>query len=62
MKPRPNLQRWLLHVHQRLLNVTLGAAVEFKSSDLSVEAVLSEEGHQVGTRRSVSETNSTALH
>lgn len=30
-------------------NVPVGAAVEFKSSDLSLEAVLSEEGHQVGT-------------
>lgn len=30
-------------------NVILGAAVEFKSSDLSIETVLSEEGHQVGT-------------
>lgn len=31
------------------INVILGAAVEFKSSDLSIETVLSEEGHQVGT-------------
>lgn len=29
-------------------NVILGAAVEFKSSDLSIETALSEEGHQVG--------------
>lgn len=30
-------------------NVISGAAAEFKSSDISVETVLSEEGHQVGT-------------
>lgn len=29
-------------------NVISGAAAEFKSSDVSVETVLSEEGHQVG--------------
>lgn len=32
------------------LNVILGAAAEFKLSDISVETILSEEGHQVGAQ------------
>lgn len=31
------------------VNIIAGAAVEFKPSDISIETVLSEEGHQVGT-------------
>lgn len=34
------------------MNVS-GAAAEFKPSDISVETVLSEEGHQVGTHKLV---------
>lgn len=73
MKPHPTKSALMVRMVQIFLylptfayfNVTLGAAVEFRSSDLSVEAVLSEEGHQVGTCRSLfetEETNSTELH
>lgn len=39
------------------LNVISGAAPEFKSSDISVETVLSEEGHQVGTWKSMQKSS-----
>lgn len=39
---------WFWHC----VNVVTGAGVEFKPSDSSIETVLSEEGHQVGTQKS----------